>query len=81
MALRGEEGIEMLKRLQKSFNFGDGEDAIVEFSIQELRVGHYALGIEVEDRANALRVVELTEPLGAHSFGYFGTWVNQRLTR
>jgi hypothetical protein len=81
VALRGEDGIDMLTRLQKSFNFGDGEDAIMAFSIEELRAGHYALGIEVHDRAAALRVVDLTKPLGAHSFGYFGTWVNERLTR
>ena len=33
IALQGEDGIEMLERLQKTFNFGDGEDAIMEFSI------------------------------------------------
>ena len=81
IALEGEDGIQMLKRLQKSFNFGDGEDAIMEFSIKELRAGHYALGIEAEDRAVALRIASLSEPLGAHSFSYFGTWVNERLTR
>ena len=81
IAMLGEDGIEMLKRLQKTFNFGDGEDAIMEFSIKELRAGHYALGIEVNDRECALRVASLSEPLGAHSFSYFGTWENERLTR
>ena len=81
IALQGADGIEMLKRLQKTFNFGDGEDAIMEFSIKELRAGHYALGIEVKDRADALQVASLSEPLGAHSFNYFGTWENERLTR
>jgi hypothetical protein len=81
IALRAEDGIDMLERLQKTFNFGDGEDAIIEFSIKELRAGHYALGIEAEDRAAAVRAANLLEPLGAHSFSYFGTWVNERLTR
>ena len=81
IALHREDGIEMLKRLQTTFFFGDGEDAIIEFALKELRAGHYALGIEVNDRASALRVANLTEPLGAHSFSYFGTWVNERLTR
>jgi hypothetical protein len=81
IALEGDDGIEMLKRLQTKFNFGDGEDALMEFSIKELRAGHYALGIGVEDRASALRIASLSEPLGAHSFSYFGTWVNERLTR
>ena len=54
IALQGADGIEMLKRLQKTFNFGDGEDAIMEFSIKELRAGHYALGIEAKDRARRL---------------------------
>jgi hypothetical protein len=81
VALQGEDGVDMLERLQQTFNFGDGEDAIIEFSIKELREGHYALGVEAEDRAGALRVASLSEPLGAHSFSYFGTWVNERLTR
>ena len=81
IALQAEDGVDMLERLQKTFNFGDGEDAIIEFSIKELRAGHYALGIEAKDRAAALRAASLLEPLGAHSFSYFGTWVNERLTR
>ena len=68
LALHGEEGIDMLQRLQKGFNFGDGEDAIMEFSIEELRAGHYALGVEVEDREAALRVIDLTTPLGSAQF-------------
>ncbi len=81
IALQGADGIAMLKRLQKTFNFGDGEDTIMEFSIKELQAGHYALGIEAKDREGATRVACLSEPLGAHSFSYFGTWVNERLTR
>jgi hypothetical protein len=81
VALHGEDGIEMLERLERDFNFGDGEDAIRESSIQELQAGHYALGIAVKDRTDALRIAYLSEPLGAHSFSCFGTWVNERLTR
>lgn len=80
IALHREDGIEMLKRQKKKFFFGDGEDAIIEFALEELRLGHYGLGIEVKDRASALQVINLTEPLGAHSFSYFGSWVNERLT-
>jgi len=80
IALEGDDGIAMLERLQKTFNFGDGEDAIVEFSIKELQAGHYALCIEANDRAAALRAASLAEPLGAHTFSYFGIWVNERLT-
>ena len=29
-----------LERLQETFSFGDGEDAIMEFSIKELQEGH-----------------------------------------
>ena len=80
IVLHGGDDVEMLQSLQKSFYFGDGEDAMMEFSSKELRAGHYALGIGVEDRAGALRVANLSEPLGAHSFSYFGIWVNERLT-
>jgi hypothetical protein len=81
IALQGADGIELLKRLQKTFNFGDGEDALMEFAIKELQAGHYALGIDVKDRASGLKIAALSEPLGAHSFSYFGTWENERLTR
>jgi hypothetical protein len=81
IALHGEDGIAMLERVQNTFNFGDGEDAIMEFSIKELQAGHYALCIEANDRVSALRAVSLAEPLGAHSFSYFGIWMNERLTR
>jgi hypothetical protein len=81
VALKGEDGVDMLKRLQETFNFGDGEDAMIGSSIQELQEGHYALGIEAKDRDDAMRIIGLSEPLGAHSFSYFGTWVNERLTR
>jgi hypothetical protein len=80
IALQGDDGIAMLERLQNTFNFGDGEDAIVEFSIKELQAGHYALCIEANDREAALRAASLAEPLGAHSFSYFGIWMNERLT-
>jgi hypothetical protein len=81
IALQGDDGIAMLERLQNTFHFGDGEDAIMEFSIKELQAGHYALCIEANDRAAALRAASLAEPLGAHSFSYFGIWMNERLTR
>jgi hypothetical protein len=80
-ALKGEDGIDLLERLQKTFSFGDGEDALMEFAVKELQAGHYAIGVEAKDRDDALQVASLTEPLGAHSFSYFGTWVNERLTR
>jgi hypothetical protein len=79
-AMQGDDGIERLRRLQETFNFG-GEDAHMDLAIKELRAGHYALGIGVEDGASALQVASLSVPLGAHSFSYFGTWENERLTR
>jgi hypothetical protein len=81
IALKGEDGIDLLKRLRETFHFGDGEDAIAEFSIKELKQGHYALGVEAKDQRDAVRIASLSEPLGGHSFSYFGTWVNERLTR
>ena len=81
IALKGEDGVDMLERLQGTFYFGDGEDAILEFSIKELQKGHYALGIEAKDRDDAMHIASVSEPVGAHSFSYFGTWVNERLTR
>ncbi|MFY9255758.1 MAG: hypothetical protein WAO83_20060 [Fuerstiella sp.] len=80
VALHLDDGIQLLKRLQEKFFFGDGEDAIIKFALKELRLGHYGLGIEVKNRDGALKVISVAEPLGAHSFSYFGTLVNERLT-
>jgi hypothetical protein len=80
-ALKGECGVDMLERLQQMFYFGDGEDALLELSIKELGAGHYLLSVRAKDQEDAVRVAGLSEPLGAHSFSYFGTWVNERLTR
>jgi hypothetical protein len=80
-ALKGEAGVDVLERLQEMFNFGDGEDALMELSIKELGAGHYLLSVRAKDQEDAVRVASLSEPLGAHSFSYFGTWVNERLTR
>lgn len=35
IALKGEDGVDMLERLQETFYFGDGEDAIMELSIKD----------------------------------------------
>jgi hypothetical protein len=80
-ALKGEAGVDMLKRMQDMFYFGDGEDALMELSIKELGAGHYLLSVRANDQEDAVRVASLSEPHGAHSFSYFGTWVNERLTR
>jgi hypothetical protein len=81
VALQGADGIEMVKRLQATFYFGDGEDALIQTSLRELEAGHYAMTIAAKDRDDALRAVSVSEAHGAHSFSYFGTWVNERLTR
>ncbi|HEX4142175.1 MAG TPA: hypothetical protein VHY91_01385 [Pirellulales bacterium] len=78
--LYGDEGVHLLKRLE-GFYFSDAELGLVKFSEQQLRLGHYGLAIEVEDRDEAVRVTNLSTPLGGHSFDYFGTWFNERLTR
>lgn len=81
VVLRGEPGLDLLEQLQETFHFGDGEDAIMELAKKELELGHYAMGIEAKDRDDALKIIGISEPLGAHSFSYFGRWVNERLTR
>ena len=81
IALHGPDGIDMLKRQRETFQFGDGENAIEEFALNELRAGHYAIAVEVENRADAIRVMNWTQPLGGHSYMYLGNWVNERLTK
>jgi hypothetical protein len=78
--LYGEEGLHLLARLE-GFFFSDAEIGLIRFSEQQLRLGHYGLGVEVDSREEAVRVAEICTPLGAHSWDYFGTWFNERLTR
>jgi hypothetical protein len=78
--LYGDDGLHLLKRLE-GFFFSDAELGLIKFSEQQLRLGHYGLGVEVESREDAVRVAEISSPLGAHSWDYFGTWFNERLTR
>ncbi|HTU24974.1 MAG TPA: hypothetical protein VMF30_06230 [Pirellulales bacterium] len=78
--LEGDEGLHLVKRLE-GFFFSDAELGLIKFTEQQLRMGHLGLGVEVEDRDEAVRVANLCTPLGGHSFDYFGTWFNERLTR
>lgn len=81
VALYGEDGIEMLERLRDVAFFGDWERAVVDRAITELNLGHYSLAVAVNDREEAMRVASIATPRGAHSFNYFGTWVNEQLTK
>jgi hypothetical protein len=78
--LCGEDGIQLLERLQaNSFFFGDSEDSIIQLSIRELKQGHYAVAVEVTDRQQAVEIASLAAPHGGHRFTYFGTWENEQL--
>ena len=80
-SLYGEDGIHLLERLKKdSFFFGDSEDTVIQLSIRELERGHYAAAVDVTDREQAMQIASLAKPHGGHSFGYFGTWVNEQLS-
>ena len=71
----------MLEGLRKVAFFGDFERAVVDFGIQELQNGHYSMNVAVKDRDEALRVTNIAEANGGHSFTYFGKWVNEQLTK
>jgi len=80
-SLFGEDGVHLMERLKEhSFFFADSEDSIIRTSIRELKLGHYAVAIEVTDRQQAVDIASLAKPYGGHDFTYFGTWVNERLT-
>jgi hypothetical protein len=80
--LHGQEGIQLLERMWKhNFFFGDSEDEVIAQSRKELARGHYAIAVDVNDHDQAAQISTLAEPLGGRSFRYFGTWVNEQLTR
>jgi hypothetical protein len=79
--LHGEDGIQLLERSENDFFMGDAESDVIQVAIKELGKGHFALGVEVNDRDEAVRATSIAKQHGGHSFGYFGTWVDERLTK
>ena len=80
-SLHGPDGIQMLEHLRSIPFFGDFERAIADFGVQELQNGHYSVSVAVKDRDEALRVTNIAEAHGGHSFTYFGKWANEQLTK
>ncbi len=80
-SLHGRDGIDLLERLRDVAFFGDWERAVADKGIAELELGHYSFAVAVKDRDEALRISDLVEPYGGHSMNYFGTWVNEQLTK
>ena len=80
-SLYGEDGIHFLERLKEnSFFFADSEDGVIQLAIKELRLGHYAAAIEVDDHRQAVEITSLAMPHGGHGFNYFGPWVSEQLS-
>jgi hypothetical protein len=79
--LHGSEGVEMLQRLRDVAFFGDWERAVADKGVRELEQGHYSFAVEVKDRDDAVRVSDIAEGYGGHTFNYFGKWVNEQLTK
>ncbi|HEV2971560.1 MAG TPA: hypothetical protein VGY55_16405 [Pirellulales bacterium] len=79
--LHGEDGIQLLERSENDFFMGDAESDVIQFGIAEIRNGHFALGIEANDRDEAIRATNIATQHGGHHFGYFGAWVNEGLTK
>jgi hypothetical protein len=79
--LHGQDGINLLERLRELAFFGDWERAIADKGISELEDGHYALAVKVKNRDDAVRVADIAELSGGHTFNYFGKWFNEQLTK
>jgi hypothetical protein len=69
-----------LRLKHRSFFFSDGEDGIIQMSIDELKKQHYAVAIDIDSRGEALRIAETAKQQGGHGFSYFGTWVTEQLS-
>jgi hypothetical protein len=80
-SLHGPDGIQLLEHLRGKHFFGDFERAVADFGVQELKNGHYSVSIAVKDREEALRVANIAQAHGGHTFTYFGKWVNEQLTK
>lgn len=79
--LHGRDGIALLERLRDVAFFGDWERAVADKGIHELQHGHYSIAVGVSDRDEAVRISDIAEAYGGHTFNYFGKWVNEQLTK
>jgi hypothetical protein len=80
-SLHGPDGIQLLEKLREVLFFGDFERAVTDFGLQQLQNGHYSVSVAVKDRNEALRIANIAQANGGHSFTYFGKWVNEQLTK
>jgi hypothetical protein len=80
-SLHGPDGIQLLEKLREVRFFGDFERAVTDFGVQEMQDGHYSVSVAVKDRDEALRITNIAQANGGHSFTYFGKWVNEQLTK
>jgi hypothetical protein len=80
-SLHGPDGIQLLEKLREVLFFGDFERAVTDFGLQQLQDGHYSVSVAVKDRNEALRIANIAQANGGHSFTYFGKWVNEQLTK
>ncbi len=80
-SIYGEDGLHLLDRLKhRSFFFSDGEDGIIQSSIDELKRGHFAVAVDIESRLEATRIAQIAKQQGGHGFSYFGAWVTEQLS-
>jgi hypothetical protein len=80
-SIHGEDGLHLLDRLKhKNFFFSDSEDSIIQASIDELKKGHYAVAVDIDNRDDAARIADIAKQDSGHGFSYFGTWVTEQLS-
>lgn len=77
--LEGNGGLRRIDRLSDEFFFSDPEDQLLEFARNQLKLGHYAIGLPVRDRDEAVAVSELANRRHGHDFQYMGVWVAEKL--
>jgi hypothetical protein len=80
-SIQGDDGLHLLERLKhRNFFFSDSEDSIIQTSIDELKKGHYAVAVDIDNRKDAARITDIAKQQGGHGFSYFGTWVSEQLS-
>lgn len=81
MVLTGDDGILLLGRMMGSSLWGEAAEDFLKQGEAEMRLGHFTLIVESQDRDEAIVAANIVTKHGGHGFSHFGLLTDERLTR
>lgn len=79
--LEGKVGVALFRQMMDGTSWGETSDDLLKMGLFEIGHGRLAIIIDVASRDEALFVANLANEKGGCAFSYFGTLVDERLTK